>query len=82
MVGMWSKQAQDEYWADSHDVFTSTAWNMLTSKIEPASEGIRLSDHWDFSSGIDQASWAMLFIPGLRMALVPKKDFRIVTTGT
>ena len=48
MVGMWSKQAQDEYWADSHDVVSSTAWNILSSKIEAASEGIRLSGHWDF----------------------------------
>jgi alkylation response protein AidB-like acyl-CoA dehydrogenase len=78
MVGMWPKQAQDEYWADSHDAVSSTAWNMLTSKSDPSSGGIRLSGHWDFSSGIDHASWAMLFIPGPRMALVPKKDFRIV----
>ena len=78
MVGMWPKQAQDEYWADSHEIVSSTAWNMLSSKIEAASEGIRLSGHWDFSSGIDHASWVMLFIPGPRMALVPKKDFRIV----
>ena len=78
MIGMWSKQAQDEYWANSYDAVSSTAWNMLTSKIEPFDGGIRLSGHWDFSSGIDHASWAMLFIPGPRMALVPKKDFRIV----
>jgi hypothetical protein len=43
MIGMWSKQPQDEYWADSHDAVSSTAWNMLTSKIEPSSGGIRLS---------------------------------------
>jgi alkylation response protein AidB-like acyl-CoA dehydrogenase len=57
---------------------SSTAWNMLASRIEPSSDGMQLSGHWDFSSGIDHASWAMLFIPGPRMALVPKKDFRIV----
>jgi 3-hydroxy-9,10-secoandrosta-1,3,5(10)-triene-9,17-dione monooxygenase len=78
MVGMWSKQAQEEYWAEPYDAISSTAWNMLTSKIAPASGGIRLSGHWDFSSGIDHAGWAMLFIPGPQMALVPKKDYRIV----
>jgi alkylation response protein AidB-like acyl-CoA dehydrogenase len=78
MVGMWPQQAQDEYWTDSHDAVSSTAWNMLSSKIDSTSGGLRLSGHWDFSSGIDHASWAMLFIPGPRMALLPKKDFRIV----
>jgi 3-hydroxy-9,10-secoandrosta-1,3,5(10)-triene-9,17-dione monooxygenase len=63
MVGMWPKQAQDEYWADSHNAVSSTAWNMLASRIDAASGGLRLSGHWDFSSGIDHASWAMLFIP-------------------
>jgi alkylation response protein AidB-like acyl-CoA dehydrogenase len=82
MVGMWPKAAQDEYWAASPDTLSSTAWDMTTCKIEPASGGIRLSGHWDFSSGIDHAAWAMLFVPGppVGLALVARKDLRIVDT--
>jgi len=82
MIGLWSKAAQDEYWAKSPDTLSSTAWDTLTCKVEPASGGIRLSGHWDFSSGIDHADWAMLFVPGnpVGMALVPRKDFRVLDT--
>jgi alkylation response protein AidB-like acyl-CoA dehydrogenase len=82
MAGMWPKEAQDEYWDGSHDTLSSTAWNVLKCKTEEiAGSGIRLSGHWDFSSGIDHADWAMLFVPSLkpvRLALVPRKDLRIV----
>jgi 3-hydroxy-9,10-secoandrosta-1,3,5(10)-triene-9,17-dione monooxygenase len=82
MVGMWPKAAQDEYWANSSDALSSTAWDVVDIKVEPASGGIRLSGHWDYSSGIDHADWAMVFVPGppVGMALVPRKDFRVVDT--
>ncbi len=82
MVGMWPKAAQDEYWADSHDTLSSTSWDPVSVKAEPASGGIRLSGHWDFSSGIDHADWAMVFVmgPPVGLALVPRKDFRVVDT--
>ncbi|HUY20502.1 MAG TPA: hypothetical protein VMV15_14910 [Candidatus Binataceae bacterium] len=82
MVGMWPKAAQDDYWATSPDTLSSTAWDLVSCKIEPARDGIRLSGHWDFSSGIDHADWAMLFVPGppVGLALVPRADLRIVDT--
>ncbi len=62
MVGMWPKEAQEEYWNGSNDTISSTAWNVLGCQTEEAGGGgIRLSGHWDFSSGIDHADWAMLF---------------------
>ncbi len=82
MVGMWPKAAQDDYWTGSPDTLSSTAWDLVTCNIEPASGGIRLSGHWDFSSGIDHADWAMLFVPGppVGLALVARKELRIVDT--
>jgi alkylation response protein AidB-like acyl-CoA dehydrogenase len=82
MAGMWPKAAQEEYWADSHDVLSSTAWDALTARTRQVDGGIRLSGRWDFSSGIDHAQWAMLFLPGppVAMCLVPRKDFRVVDT--
>jgi 3-hydroxy-9,10-secoandrosta-1,3,5(10)-triene-9,17-dione monooxygenase len=82
MVGMWPREAQDEYWATGPDTLSSTSWDMLSCKIEPAGGGIRLSGHWDFSSGIDHADWAMVFVPGppVGMALVPRRDYRVLDT--
>jgi alkylation response protein AidB-like acyl-CoA dehydrogenase len=82
MVGLWPKEAQEEYWDASSSILSSTAWNVIRCQTEETvGGGIRLSGHWDFSSGIDHADWAMLFVPSLkpvRLALVPRKDLRIV----
>ncbi|HUY19201.1 MAG TPA: acyl-CoA dehydrogenase family protein [Candidatus Binataceae bacterium] len=80
MMGLWPKQAQDEYWADSLDVLSSTASATVNCRIEPAKGGVRLTGKWNFASGIDHAAWVQLIITGpdkADMILVPKKDFRI-----
>lgn len=80
MMGLWPKQAQDEYWADSLDVLSSTASATVSCKIEPAKGGVRLTGRWNFASGIDHAAWLQLIITGpdnANLLLLPKKDFRI-----
>ncbi|MFZ0680803.1 hypothetical protein [Candidatus Binatus sp.] len=82
MAGMWPEKAQQEYWADSPDTLSSTAWDVLNHKVTEVSGGVRLSGRWDFSSGCDHARWAMLFVPAAPaiLCLVPRKDFRILDT--
>jgi len=80
MMGLWPKLGQDEYWADSSDVLSSTASATVSCKIEPAPGGVRLSGRWNFASGIDHAAWVQLMITGpdrADMMLVSKKDFAI-----
>jgi alkylation response protein AidB-like acyl-CoA dehydrogenase len=80
MAGLWPKEAQDEYWAESRDVLASTASAMIDAKVEPAKGGIRLTGRWNFASGIDHAQWVQLILTGpagARLLLIPRRDYRI-----
>ncbi|MGH7906446.1 MAG: acyl-CoA dehydrogenase family protein [Candidatus Binataceae bacterium] len=76
MVGLFPKPAQDEYWADSHSVLSSTASATVRCSFEPAKGGMRLSGQWNFASGIDHAQWIQLITRDY-LVLLPRKDFRI-----
>lgn len=81
MIGMWPVRAQQEYWADSHDVLSSTASAVVDFKVEPAGGGVRVSGRWNFASGIDHAQWVQLIITrgeaSSDLMLIPKSDYRI-----
>jgi alkylation response protein AidB-like acyl-CoA dehydrogenase len=77
MVGMLPLEAQQEYWADSFDVFSSTASAVVRMDCEPVPGGVHVTAQMKFSSGVDAAAWLLLLTP-LGMCLVPKSDFRIV----
>ena len=82
MLGHWPKQAQEEYYGDGPDVLSSSAF-APSGKIEPVDGGYRLRGRWDFSSGCDGGSWAMLSAmgpQGPRMCLVPRPDYQILDT--
>ena len=82
-AGMFPEKAQKEYWAESVDVLSSTSLNPSHAQVTPVKGGYQLSGHWDFSSGCDSASWAMLagMAPeGLLWLLVPQADYTIKDT--
>ncbi len=83
LIGMFPEKAQQEYWADSADVLSSTSFNPTRAKVEAAPGGYKLSGHWDFSSGCDAADRAMLggiTADGLRWFLVPRNEYAIEDT--
>ncbi len=83
LIGMFPEKAQQEYWAHSADVLSSTSFNPTRAKVEAAPGGYKLSGHWDFSSGCDAAEWAMLggmTTDGLRWFLVPRNEYTIEDT--
>jgi len=83
LIGMFPEKAQQEYWAESADVLSSTSFNPTRAKVEAAPGGYKLSGHWDFSSGCDAADWAMLggmTTDGLRWFLVPRNEYTIEDT--
>jgi 3-hydroxy-9,10-secoandrosta-1,3,5(10)-triene-9,17-dione monooxygenase len=82
MIGHWPLKAQEEYFAAGPDVLSSSAFAML-GRLQPVEGGFRLSGRWDFSSGSDAATWAMLGAMGPMgpcMVLVPRSDYEIVDT--
>jgi 3-hydroxy-9,10-secoandrosta-1,3,5(10)-triene-9,17-dione monooxygenase len=83
LAGMFPEKAQEEYWADSPNVLSSTSFNPTRAKVVATPGGYKLSGHWDFSSGCDAAQWAMLggmTDDGLRWFLIPRKDYTIEDT--
>ncbi|MFJ9900901.1 acyl-CoA dehydrogenase family protein [Streptomyces sp. NPDC091280] len=58
MMGMATKEAQDEYF-QSPDVISSSAY-APTGKAESAEGSWLISGRWPFSSGVDHAEWVFL----------------------
>jgi 3-hydroxy-9,10-secoandrosta-1,3,5(10)-triene-9,17-dione monooxygenase len=83
LLGMYPERAQEEYYGSSPDVLSSSGFNP-TGKAEKTAGGYLLSGRWDFSSGCDAGSWAVLaaFTPehGPGLFLVPRRDYRIDDT--
>jgi alkylation response protein AidB-like acyl-CoA dehydrogenase len=80
MVGHWPMTAQEEYFAAGPDTLSSSSF-APNGKLEPVDGGYRLSGHWEFSSGCDSATWALLGAMGERgpvFTLVPEGEFQIV----
>jgi 3-hydroxy-9,10-secoandrosta-1,3,5(10)-triene-9,17-dione monooxygenase len=83
LVGQWPLEAQEEYFASGPDTLSSSSFGPDGATTRIAEGGFRLSGRWEFSSGCDAASWAMLGVPGPAGAmrvLVPRADFQIVDT--
>jgi alkylation response protein AidB-like acyl-CoA dehydrogenase len=77
IVGMFPQQAQEDYWADGHDVLSSTASAKIDATAEDVSGGVRLSGRWKFSSGVDHAQWVIVETPPGPVYLVPRSDLSI-----
>ncbi len=80
-VGYYPPQAQEEIYANGPDVLMSTATYSPRSHAEPVEGGYRVSGHWQFSSGCDHASWAILAASsddGSVGTLIPASDFKIL----
>jgi 3-hydroxy-9,10-secoandrosta-1,3,5(10)-triene-9,17-dione monooxygenase len=84
LVGMYPRQAQEDYFSASPDVLSSSAFAAGNNRLEPTPGGYRLAGRWGFSSGADAAQWAVLAAihpdqgPGL--CLIPRSAYRIDDT--
>ena len=82
-AGMFPEEAQEEYWAESVNVLSSTSLNPTHAQVTSVNGGYRLSGRWDFSSGCDAATWAILAgmgPDGLLWLMVPRPDYSIKDT--
>jgi 3-hydroxy-9,10-secoandrosta-1,3,5(10)-triene-9,17-dione monooxygenase len=82
MVGHWPEPAQVEFFSTAGpDTLCSSSFAAKSVQAEPCEGGLRLSGHWEFSSGSDPSHWALLgtgtpFV----LALVPRSDYAIIDT--
>ncbi|HEY7465066.1 MAG TPA: acyl-CoA dehydrogenase family protein [Dehalococcoidia bacterium] len=82
MVGHWPERFQEEYYASGPDTLSSSGF-MPTGKMEPVDGGFLLSGRWDFSSGSDAATWALLGAmtrDGPVFTMLPRSDYEILDT--
>ncbi|GLU37335.1 acyl-CoA dehydrogenase family protein [Pseudomonas sp. NBRC 100443] len=78
MVGYFSEEAQQEYWAQDPDTMSSTASAQARVNIEPERGGFRVRDsQMRFSSGCDYAQW-IFFTTQHGMGLIPRSDFEVL----
>jgi 3-hydroxy-9,10-secoandrosta-1,3,5(10)-triene-9,17-dione monooxygenase len=81
-IGLFPRAAQDEYFADGYDVLCCSGQNPRGGSATRVPGGYHLSGHWDFSSGIDGSTWAMVTAvtddQGQVTFLVPRSDWSIV----
>jgi 3-hydroxy-9,10-secoandrosta-1,3,5(10)-triene-9,17-dione monooxygenase len=80
MAGHWPLAGQEEYFATGPDTLSSSGF-APRGKLTPVEGGFRLSGHWDFSSGADAGTWALLGATGPAgpsFVLVPRPDYRVL----
>jgi 3-hydroxy-9,10-secoandrosta-1,3,5(10)-triene-9,17-dione monooxygenase len=82
MVGYFPERAQQEFYATGPATLCSSSFFAGRDiQATPTDGGLRIAGRWEFSSGSDPASWALLGVgpPGL-IALVPRSDYEILDT--
>jgi alkylation response protein AidB-like acyl-CoA dehydrogenase len=84
LMGHWPLQGQEDYFAAGPDVLSSSSFSPAGATAEPTQGGYVLSGRWDFSSGADAATWALLcaFLPdqGPSLMMVPRSEYEIDDT--
>ena len=81
VVGLFPEKAQEEYWADSSDVLSSTSIDPSRAHVTSVKNGYQISGRWSFSSGCDAAAWVILGGVGPDGAiwmLLPRSDYTII----
>jgi resorcinol 4-hydroxylase (FADH2) len=84
MVGMYSREAQDDIWGRDRDTIVSSILRP-TGRSKPVPGGYRLSGKWSYVSGVDHTQWTLIGSmkhgegqkPEPLLHLVPRKDYRI-----
>jgi 3-hydroxy-9,10-secoandrosta-1,3,5(10)-triene-9,17-dione monooxygenase len=82
-IGHFPARAQEEFFASGADTFASSGLNPAGAQAGAVPGGLRVSGLWNFSSGCDVASWAILGVAspnGYRWALLPRQDYDILDT--
>jgi alkylation response protein AidB-like acyl-CoA dehydrogenase len=60
MLGMFPRDAQDEFWGDDPARAVASSFLPVGPKLAPEAGGLRLSGRWRFSSNVDHCDGAIL----------------------
>ncbi len=80
MLGHWPMQLQEEYFGTGPDTLCSSSFGPV-GQLQPIDGGFRLSGRWEFSSGSDAGTWALLGAmgpAGPTYVMVPQPDYEIL----
>lgn len=86
MLGLWPEQAQQDVWGDDPQATIASGVNTAQGKAWVADGGYRVSGRWNFSSGVNVATWNMLGITvqdgpeagSAHLIVIPKSDYTII----
>jgi 3-hydroxy-9,10-secoandrosta-1,3,5(10)-triene-9,17-dione monooxygenase len=86
MMGKFDPRVQAEIWGEDPDTVSCSAFAFAHAKAEPVEGGYKVSGRWLYSSGSNNAAWAMVSIPTVTddgkpmraFALLPKSDYRVL----
>jgi len=86
MLGLWPEQAQQDVWGDDPQATIASGVNTAQGKAWTVDGGYRVTGRWNFSSGVNVATWNMLGITvqdgpnagDQGLIVIPKSDYTIV----
>jgi alkylation response protein AidB-like acyl-CoA dehydrogenase len=79
MIGHWPIELQEEYFTTGPDTLSSSSFAPI-GKLTPVDGGYKLSGRWEFSSGSDAGTWALLGAmsqTGPVYVMVPRPDYEV-----
>jgi len=86
MLALYDERAQAEVWEENPDALIASGIAYPQGRARKVDGGFVIDGYWNFSSGVDGASWNMLAVTvkdgdavvDHRMCLVPRGEFEIV----
>jgi 3-hydroxy-9,10-secoandrosta-1,3,5(10)-triene-9,17-dione monooxygenase len=86
MLALYDDRAQEEVWSADPDALIASGIAFPQGRGRRVDGGFVISGFWNFSSGVDPATWNMLAVTvrdgervvDHRMCLVPRSDYEIV----
>jgi 3-hydroxy-9,10-secoandrosta-1,3,5(10)-triene-9,17-dione monooxygenase len=86
MLALYDERAQEEVWGSDPDALIASGIAYPQGSGRRVDGGFVIKGHWNFSSGVDPATWNMLAVTvrdgdkvvDHRMCLVPRSDYEIV----
>jgi 3-hydroxy-9,10-secoandrosta-1,3,5(10)-triene-9,17-dione monooxygenase len=89
-LGMFAPEVQDAIWANDEDALIASSFSPKTGRGRPTEGGYYVQGDWQFSSGSNLCSWAVLGTPifedgasapsRMIWTVLPKSDWEVVDT--